>query len=170
MADYNVKQDALIRGTSVWARVGTSAADAREIGFCDSMRATKNLQLQRAQVCGSIMPASIDPQSMSVQISISGFLPTKNILADKPKMESLNGGGPLHLQNLNPNQVKFITQEQIDKHDYMDFYDKKSGLIIASFHSAIVSAFTVTVNGGSYIKADMTLEAIEMSGGEEYDS
>ena len=50
----------------------------------------------------------------------------------------------------------------------MDFYDEKRGIIIASFDTVISSSFSVVVNGGTYVKADIQLEAIDMSSGSEY--
>jgi len=164
---YNIAQNLLPRGTSCWVRVGENAADAAShiIGFVDSMNASKNIQLQRAAVCGSIVPASIDPQAISVQISMTGFLASSKVYNGT---ETYNGGGTVSIASFNPNSDDFIKKEVMTKFPYMDFYDDKTGDIIASFRDVIPSTFRVTINGGSYVKADVSMEAIWMSSGSDY--
>ena len=96
---YGVGQHAVAIGTSCWVRVGSTAADAKEVGMVDSMRATKNIQLQRAQVCGAIMPASIDPQSISVSLNLSGFLAVPAMYNEGI---TINGAGTYSLESFNP--------------------------------------------------------------------
>lgn len=163
--DYNIANDLLVRGTSCWVRVGTNATDAQEVGFVDSFRGSKSIQLQRAAVCGSIVPASIDPQGISVTLSLSGFVASKAVYDGT---EVFNGGGKIALASFNPDDDAFIQDQVITKFPYLDFYDKKTGNIIASFSTVIPSQFNITVNGGSYIKADVSMEAIKMSSGKDY--
>lgn len=162
---WNIAQDLLTRGTSVWVRCGNSAADAQKVGFVDSMRGSKNLQLQRAQCCGSIVVVSIDPQGLSVQLNITGFVATKDVY--KGSVE-YNGGGKISLASFNPKSKDFIENQVCTKFKYLDFYDEKHNTILASFKDAISSTYTITVNGGSYVKADISMEAIDMSDGTEY--
>lgn len=162
---YGVGQHAVSIGTSCWVRVGTSADNAKAVGMVDSMRATKNIQLQRAQVCGAIMPASIDPQSISVTVSLSGFMGVPEMYKEGV---TINGAGTYHLQSFNPDSDDFIEGKIPTKMDYMDFYDKHTGKILAWFTDVIPSSFGITINGGSYVKADISAEALYMSSGEEY--
>ena len=162
---WNIAQDLLERGTNVWVRVGDTAATAEKVGFVDSMRGSKNVQLQKAQVCGSIVVASIDPQGISAQISITGFVATKDVYAGT---KEYNGGGKISLASFNPDSDAFITEQVCTKFPYLDFYDDKHHVVLASFTDAIASGFTITVNGGSYVKADVSMEAIDMSGGTQY--
>lgn len=165
--DYNIANDLLVRGTSCWVRVGENASDAasKEVGFVDSFRASKAIQLQRATVCGSIVPASIDPQGISVTLSLSGFVASKAVYDGT---QTFNGGGTVSLASFNPDDDAFIKDEVITKFPYLDFYDKKTGKIIAAFSTVIPSNFSITINGGSYIKADVSMEAIKMSSGKDY--
>lgn len=162
---YGVGQHAVAIGTSCWVRIGTTASDAKEVGMVDSMRATKNIQLQRAQVCGAIMPASIDPQSISVTLNLSGFLAVPAMYNEGVP---INGAGTYSLESFNPDSDDFINGNVPTKFDYMDFYDKHSGLILASFKDVIPSSFGVSINGGSYVKADISAEALYMSSGDAY--
>lgn len=167
--DYNISQDLLVRGTSCWVRVGNSANDAKKIGFVDSFRGNKSIQLQRAMVCGSIVPASIDPQGIQTTLSLSGFLATKAVYEGT---ETFNGGGKVALASFNPDDDSFIKNQVVTKFPYMDFYDEKGGeeggTILASFSTVIPSSFSIAGNGGSYVKSDIQLEAIKMSSGAEY--
>lgn len=162
---YNIKMGALVTGYNCWVRVGDDASSAQEVGFVDSMRASKNVQTQRANVCGSLLPVSIDPVSFSVQISLSGFMATKEVYEGTA---TVNGSGKVSLASFNPNDDDFANKGVVTKFSYIDFYDKKTGNIIAAFDTAISTAFNISVQGGSYAKADITLEALRMTGGSEY--
>lgn len=169
MSELKVQQNALIRGSSCWVRMGNSADGSgamKTLGFCDSFRGTKNMQLQRAQVCGEIYPVSIDPQGISVSISISGFIPVKK--ATGTGASDINGSGDISIMNLDPDAKNFIETQTITKIPYLEFYDKATNTVVASFTQAIPQTFNITGNGGSYIKGDMQLEAITMSGGDDY--
>ena len=61
-----------------------------------------------------------------------------------------------------------IQNEQITKIPYLEFYDKNSDSVVASFKDAIVSTFTISVQGGSYVKGDLSMEAITMSSGSDF--
>lgn len=165
-----MQQNALIRGTSCWLKAGKTndAKNMKTVGFCDSFRGSKNLQIQRAQVCGSIYPVSLDPQGVSVQISVTGFIPTKKVM-DQSNL-TLNGKGensvPIVL--FNPDEKSFVENEQITKIPYICFYDENSDTVLATFKDCIVSTFNISVQGGSYVKGDMSMEAITMSNGTDY--
>jgi hypothetical protein len=165
--EYNIAQNLLPRGTSCWVRVGENASDAANhiVGFVDSMNGTKQIQLQRANVCGSIVPASIDAQAISVNLSLTGFVASAAVYNGT---ETFNGGGTVSLSSFNPDSDDFIKNEVMTKFPYLDFYDDKTGDIIASFKDVIPSSYRVTIQGGSYVKADIQMEAIWMSSGKDY--
>ena len=162
---YGVGQHAVSIGTSCWVRIGSTADNAKTVGMIDSMRATKNIQLQRAQVCGAIMPASIDPQSISVTLNLSGFLAVPAMYKEGV---TINGAGTYSLESFNPDSDDFVEGKVPTKFDYMDFYDKHTGKILAWFTDVIPSSFGISINGGSYVKADISAEALYMSSGDEY--
>lgn len=160
-----VSQHALLTGYRCWCYAGNSASDAQKVGFVDNMRATKQIQLQRAQVCGSIMPASIDPQSISISVNLGGFVATPGVYSGK---QAINGLGNVSLASFNPKSKDFMEGTVAVKFPYMSFKDEKSGIIIAEFDDVIASNFTITIQGGSYVKADIQLEAVDMSSGADY--
>lgn len=169
MSELKYQQNALIRGTSCWVYAGASAdiTSAKKIGFCDSFRVSKNLQLQRAQVCGEMFPVSIDPQGVSVQLSMSGFIPSTTI-ASEGTASTVMGAGDTNINIFNPDEKAFIEDESIQKIPYMFFYDKNSNSIVCTITDVIVSTFSITVNGGTYVKGDVSAEALTMSSGSDF--
>lgn len=165
MADYNIANDLLVRGTSCWVRVGNSASDAQTVGFVDTFEANKQIQLQEANVCGSIVPASIDPQGIRCSLSLGGFLATSEVYKGT---QTYNGGGKVSLASFNPDDDDFVNKQVITKFGYMDFYDDKAKQILASFKTAIPESYRISGNGGSYIKSNISLRAIKMSSGSDY--
>ena len=160
-----MSQHALITGYRCWCKAGNSHTDAQAVGFVDNMRATKQIQLQRAQVCGAIMPASIDPQSINISVNLSGFVASPGVYSGT---QAINGLGTVSLASFNPDSDDFIQGTVAVKFPYMEFVDEKSGIIIASFEDVIASNFSVTIQGGSYVKADIQLEALKMSSGADF--
>lgn len=146
-------------------RVGTNATDAKVIGFIDSAELNKQIQTQKAQVIDSIFPASIDPQAISVSGRLTGFLATPAVYKGT---EIYNGGGSVSLASFNPKSADFISGAVISKFKYLDFYDEKKKLVLGSVDTLISTGYTITMNGGSYVKANISFEAIDMSSGEDY--
>ncbi len=164
---YNIAENLLVKGTSCWVRAGESASSAKKVGFVDSFSATKNIQLQEAAVCGAIVPASIDAQGIRVSLQMTGFLATKEVYSGTT---SYNGKGDISIASFNPKSEEFITNQVVTKFEYMDFYDEKTSKIIASFDWAIPESFSLQFNGGAYSKANVSMRAIDMSGGKDYDT
>jgi hypothetical protein len=148
-------------------RVGTSANDAQVIGFVDSAEMTKQIQTQRAQVLDSIYPASIDPQAISVSGRLTGFLASPKVYSGT---ETLNGGGKVSISSFNPKTEDFKQGTVVSKFKYLDFYDKKKKLIICSLDTLVPNSFSVTMQGGTYVKANVGFEALDMSSGADYEA
>lgn len=163
--EYNIANDLLVRGTSCWVRIGNTASDAATVGFVDSFEASKQIQLQEAAVCGSIVPASIDPQGIRCSLSLSGFLASKAVYEGT---QTFNGGGKISLSSFNPDDDTFIKDQVITKFPYMDFYDDKTKTILASFKTCIPESYRISSQGGSYVKSNVSLRAIKMSSGSDY--
>ena len=148
-------------------RVGTSAADAQVIGFVDSAEMSKQIQTQRAQVLDSIFPASIDAQAINVSGRLTGFLASPAVYKGT---QQFNGGGKISLSSFNPKSSDFKNGRVVNKFKYLDFYDEKKKLILGSVDTLISTGFTITLNGGTYVKANVSFEAIDMSSGEDYEA
>ena len=148
-------------------RVGTNANDAQVIGFVDSAEMSKQIQTQRAQVLDSIFPASIDAQAINVSGRLTGFLASPKVYNGT---QVLNGGGKVSLSSFNPKTADFKSGTVISKFKYLDFYDEKKKLILGYVDTLISTGFTITMNGGTYVKANVSFEALDMSSGEDYES
>ena len=148
-------------------RVGNSPSDAQVIGFVDSAEMSKQIQTQRAQVLDSIFPASIDAQAINVSGRLTGFLASPAVFRGT---QQYNGGGKISLSSFNPKSSDFKNGTVVSKFKYLDFYDEKKKLILGSIDTLISTGFTITMNGGSYVKANVSVEAIDMSSGEDYEA
>jgi hypothetical protein len=148
-------------------RVGSSASDAQVIGFVDSAEMSKQIQTQKAQVLDSIFPASIDAQAIAVSGRLTGFLASPSVYKGTQK---LNGGGTVSLSSFNPKSADFKNGTVVSKFAYLDFYDEKKKLILGSVDTLISTGFTITMQGGTYVKANVGFEAIDMSSGEDYEA
>lgn len=148
-------------------RVGNSASDAQVIGFVDSAEMSKQIQTQRAQVLDSIFPASIDAQAINVTGRLTGFLASPAVYKGT---QVLNGGGKVSLSSFNPKTADFKNGSVVSKFKYLDFYDEKKKLILGSVDTLISTGYTITVNGGTYVKANVSFEALDMSSGDDYES
>jgi hypothetical protein len=162
-----VASSLLVIGYRCQVRVGTSAADAKVIGFVDSAEMSKQIQTQKAQVLDSIFPASIDAQAIAVSGRMTGFLASPAVFKGT---QQYNGGGKISLSSFNPKSADFKSGTVVSKFKYLDFYDEKKKLILGYLDTLISTGFTITMNGGSYVKANVSIEAIDMSSGEDYES
>ena len=127
---------------------------------------TKQIQTQRAQVLDSIFPASIDAQAINVNGRLTGFLASPKVYKGT---EKLNGGGQVSLASFNPKSEDFKNGTVVSKFKYLDFFDEKKKLILGYVETLISTGFTITLNGGTYVKANVSFEAIDMSSGEDYE-
>ncbi len=162
-----VASSLLTIGYRCQVRVGTNAADAKVIGFVDSAEMSKQIQTQRAQVLDSIFPASIDPQAITVSGRMTGFLASPAVYKGT---QQFNGGGKISLSSFNPKSSDFKNGKVVNKFKYLDFYDEKKKLILGSIDTLISTGFTITMNGGTYVKANVSVEAIDMSSGKDYEA
>lgn len=162
--DKSMQQNALIRGSSCWVYAGESATKCVKIGFCDSFRASKSYSLQRAQGIGELLAFSIDPQSYQVTCSMSGFIPTKKVIESKEK--NLRGQGDASILCFDIKVDDFVEQKAT-KFPYIALYDKASNSIVCEITDAVEQNFNISTQGASYIKGDLSMEAIDMNAGSD---
>lgn len=162
-----VASSLLTIGYRCQVRVGKNASDAKEgvIGFVDSAEMNKQIQTQKAQVLDSIFPASIDAQAISVSGRLTGFLASPAVYSGNA---SYNGGGKISLASFNPDSDDYIQGKVVTKFEYLDFYDEKKKLVLGFVKNVIATGYTITLNGGTYVKANISFEAIDMSSGNNY--
>lgn len=162
---YNIGQHVSVTGKDCIVRVGNSATDCKVVGFVDSFSATKQFQLEEERVLGHIMPVAIDAQSFSVSAQLSGFLPTKAVYESSEKVA---GMGDVSIGSFNPRSEIFAKDGTVTKFPYLDFYDERTGSIVCGIEWAIPESFAIQSNGQSYIKCNVSLRAVDMSGGADY--
>lgn len=158
--DKSMQQNSLIRGSNCWVWAGESASKCVKIGYCDSFRASKSYQLQRANGIGELLTFSIDPQGYQVTCSMSGFIPTKSVVGATTK--NLRGQGDASLLCFDVSVDDYV-EEKVTKFPYICLKDKASDSVICEITDAIEQNFNISAQGASYIKGDISFEAIDMN-------
>lgn len=162
MADLTSESNVLVTGYKCIVKAGNSATDCKEIGMVDSFSASKNLQTQRAQVIGTIMPVSIDPQALSASVSMSGFIAKKEIVK-----AAKYGKGDATVNAFCPDDGIY-TSETVTKVPYVALVNKNTKETICELQYAIPTSYQIQSQGQSYIKANIQMEAITMNVGTAY--
>ena len=162
---YDIRGDVLAQGINTVVRVSfdPSGTDPQKIGFVETFSIRANINVQRAECIGELLPVSLDPTSVSVTVSMSGFIPRKEILE---KGISVPGGGGFSIKNLNPNVLKLINTESITKIPYLDLYDEKTATVIGSSTWLVPTSYQDGGQGKGYVKADISLEGIGYDNGD----
>lgn len=158
MADYNLKGDTLVQGINCIVRIGSDPASAKKVGLVQDCSFRKQIQTQRAEVIGEILPVSIDPTGISVSVSFRGFIPKKGV----------NLGDFYTAKELNPNDDDIIDNQKVVKIPYLELYDKKAGAVIGSTTWAIMTSYEESTSGKGYTVANCSFEAIGFFNGSDY--
>lgn len=159
MADYNLQGDRLIQGKDCYVRAGNSAADAQVIGFAQDYSIRVQVQTQKAQVLGHILPVSIDPTDISVSTSFKGFIPKKDI--------SIDGSG-ISTKNFAPTTSAIVEGEKVIKIPYLELYNKRDKVVICSTTWAIITSYNESASGNGYAMADCSFESIGFENGADW--
>jgi len=166
---YNIQGDILAQGINCIVRADPddeSGSNPQEIGFVSDATIRKQINLQRAEVIGELLPASIDPTGISVSIDLKGFIPSKSLC--NAGVDSARGGGKLHLKSFNPNDQNFIDKKVATKLPYLDLYDDKHKCIIGYVNWAIPNSYSDSISGKGYVIANCGMEAIGYDNGTDY--
>ncbi|MGI5066152.1 hypothetical protein [Treponema putidum] len=155
-----VSEKILAEGYRCYVRAGKNASDAKVVGFVDSFRASLSYMTQEARVIGELVPVSIDIQGLSCSISLSGFLPSKEVIKNGITI-SPNNDGKISLFTFFPNAKKIRDNKTVTKLTYMDFKDVDNDAIIASFEGIVVDSGNISVQGASYVKGDVSMKALD---------
>jgi hypothetical protein len=138
------------------------------IGFVDSYSVRENISVQRAEVVGEILPVAIDPTSIAVTVSLSGFIPSKKLI--KQGIDSVRGGGKVMLKAFNPDIEKLADTKVITTIPYLDIFDAKHQSIIGSSSWLVPTSYQDGGQGKGYVKSDVSLEGIGYDNGPDYKS
>jgi hypothetical protein len=168
---YNPNGDILAQGVNVFIRADVddeNGSNPQIIGFVETYSIRANITLQRAECVGEILPVSLDPTSVQVTVSLSGFIPAKNLIDQG--IDSVRGGGKLVLKFFNPDYQKLVDTKVITKIPYLDILDSKHKSIIGSTTWLSPTSYQDGGQGKGYVKSDVTLEGIGYNNGPDYKS
>jgi len=168
---YNVKGDALSQGINIAIRVDPddeNGSNPVEIGFIETYEIRENITTQKADVVGEILHVSIDPTNVDVTVSLTGFIPSKNLI--EAGIDSIRGGGKVMLKSFKPDSLKLVDTKTITKIPYLDIYDEKHQSIIGSASWLTPSSYMDSGQGKGYVKSNMTMEGIIYDNGPDYES
>ena len=159
MALPNIDKTIIATGYNCQVRVGTNAADAKKIAMVASFQANEDFQVQEATCLGNLGPISLDPQGYNCSITLDGFLPAKRVLDGEVQYAD---GGEKAIMDYVPDRAKFMTEDgAMPKIVYLDFYNKQSKTILASFSGVLVSNNGISADGNAYAKNNVQMRALE---------
>jgi len=157
MATNNVTTQIIASGANVIMRIGVdSDTPDKHIGLASNVSYTENFQLQKANVIGYLGPVSIDPADYSCEITIGSFVPAKRKMdANDTPLDSTEYG----IGELIPSRSTALDNGV--KFQYVDFYNKKTDVVLAAFSGVVVASAGMDVQGNAYAKSNVQLWALE---------
>ena len=163
MALPNVTGTIIALGFNCQVRVGTNPADAQSVALVASFQANEDFGVQEAVVLGHLGPVTLDPQSYTCSITMDGFLPSKGVIPDGAQQYA-GDDGKIAVTNVIKDQTreKFMDAGAISKTEYLDFYNKKAGKVLASFKGAILTSYGINADGNAYVRNNVQMRALEM--------
>lgn len=168
---YNPEADILAQGINVIIRVDVddeNGSNPLEIGFVETYQIRANITNQRANVIGEILPVAIDPTDVAVTVSLTGFIPSKNLIDEG--IDTVRGGGKVMLKAFNPDVFKLADTRVITKIPYLDIWDDKHQSIIGSTSWLVPASYEDGGQGKGYVKSNVTMEGIGYNNGPDYES
>jgi hypothetical protein len=162
MALPNVTGTIIATGYNCQVRVGTSAAAAEPIALVASFQANEDFQVQEATCIGNLGPVSLDPQGFTCSITLDGFIPAKGKLDNAIQYAD---GGRISIGDKIPDREEFVEPGAggLIKFEYLDFYNKKAGKVLASFHGVLITSYGINAEGNSYVRNNVQMRALSMN-------
>ena len=157
-----VAENILAEGFCAYVRIGSSASDAKIVGFVDHYTMNEDYRTQEAYVLGQIMAVSIDAQGYACSISLSGFVPSKKIY-EKIRGGTAQMGYKLEkcLFSFVPNAREFMDNGVITKLPYLDLIENIKRPSVLAFAEGITIANTsLTAQGTGYLKYNVSMKAL----------
>ena len=158
--DVTTKQ-VLVSGANVTVRVKALAADtAIVLGLISNTSFNESFQVMKANCIGRLGPQSMDPQDYSCEITIGAFVP--KVLANLPTGSTKAPEEIVPLRDValvGVATAAFATKGS--KFAYLDFYDNTANAVLHAFSGVIVSSSGKQIDGGSYVRQNIQLQALE---------
>lgn len=162
--------DKLAMGVKAWVyadMTDDSGANAKRIGFVSQWSIRKSIQTTEARCVGVVIPVSIDVMGISVEVSLSGFVPTVDTQNEGTKAI---GGGVFSLKYFNPATGNVLTSTNSQKIPYLAIVDETHDNTILSYAKWLTpTAYNESGSAQDYIKCDVTLKGIQTDNGSDYE-
>ena len=159
----NVTGTIIAIGYNCQVRAGKNPSDAKPVALVASFQANEDFGVQEASVLGHLGPVALDPQSYTCSITMDGFLPAKGVIPDGAQQYA-GDDGKIAFTNVIKDQTreKFMEAGDVSKIEYLDFYNKKAGKVLASFKGAILTSYGINADGNAYVRNNVQMRALEM--------
>lgn len=160
--------DKLNMGTKAWVYVDLSSdsgGNAAKVGFVSQWSMDKNIQTTEARVIGSVVPVSIDIVGISTEVSLSGFIPTKDTL---DKGTETSGGGAFSLKYFNPKTGNVLNSTNSQKIPYLAIKDLTHETTLSEAKWLTPVSYRESGSAGDYTKCDVSLKGIESDNADDY--
>jgi hypothetical protein len=138
--------------------------DKQPIALVASFQANEDFQVQEATVIGNLGPVSLDPQGYTCTITMDGFLPAKGFIPEGEQQYDETGGGRVAITNIfkDATRENIMLQGAVVKIDYLEFYNRKSGQVLASFNGVVLTSYGISVEGNAYARNNVQMRALQM--------
>lgn len=157
MALPNITETIIATGYNGQLRVGTNATDAEAVALVSGVDYTQDFQAQDATCIGNLGPISIDPQGYNCTVSIQAFMPAKKTLDNEQQYAD---GGKKAIMDYVPTRAQFMEDGAMPKIAYMDFYNKKNGVVLAAFEGVMITSEGGSVEGNAYMRNNVQMRAL----------
>ena len=138
-----------------------SGAGMQLIALASEYNATKDMDVQEAEVLGEIVPVSVDITGIHATIHLSGMIPAKNMQSDYYTDNKT-------LKNFNPDALKIISGQNGAKIPYICLKDKKNGSIIGYGTWGVPTQYSENTQGKNYIQISVNIKLVDYKNGSDY--
>lgn len=165
-----VGSEIVLQGRNCFVRVDVedeNGSNPIKLGLVKDVKVGVNIQVNKAECIGHMLPVSMDAQGVEVSISISGYIP-RNL----ESLKAAEGDNcTAYIKALNPGEgdiLSMFAKDTNKKIPYIDFYDARNKEIIGSSTWAIVESYNESLTGRDYYSCDINLKAIGYKNGSSY--
>jgi len=136
----------------------TQDGQNRQLGLVNQASWNEDFNVTEANVIGFFGPVSIDAQNYRCQITIGTFIPANPRGEDS---EPYLDGGEVTLSKVIKTRTDVALTGTATIFEQMDFLDKQSSNIIASFKFVVISSNSGQITPATYTTSNVQMMAIE---------
>ncbi len=159
MAIDNITGSIIATGANVLVRVGQTSDSCTEvIGLATNVSYSENFQTQDAVVIGHLGPVSIDPNGYTCEITIGCFIPAKLTMGASGTYDATASKA---VNEFLPSRSGIETDGIKKAFRSLEFYNQKTGVVIAKFSGVIITNAGMNIDGNAYVKSNVQMRALE---------